>query len=47
MKDYVIPVNPFETRKEAYSSISGMRDIETPSGRRLYRDFSCGRSVES
>lgn len=26
MKDYVIPVNPFETRKEAYSSISGMRD---------------------
>ena len=26
MKDYVIPVNPFETRKEAYSSISGMRE---------------------
>ena len=26
MKDYVIPVNPFDDRKEAYSSISGMRD---------------------
>jgi len=26
MKDYVIPVNPFEERKEAYSSIGGMRD---------------------
>lgn len=26
MKDYVIPVNPFESRKEAYSSINGMRE---------------------
>lgn len=26
MKDFVIPVNPFENRKDAYSSISGMRD---------------------
>jgi putative hemolysin len=26
IKDYVIPVNPFEERKEAYSSIGGMRD---------------------
>lgn len=26
MKDYVIPVNPFEERKEAYSSLGGMRD---------------------
>lgn len=26
MKDYVIPVNPFETRKDAYSSIHGMRE---------------------
>ena len=42
MKDYVIPVNPFETRKEAYSSISGIRDFETPSGRRLYRYFPAG-----
>jgi putative hemolysin len=26
MKDYVIPVNPFETRKDAYSSFHGMRE---------------------
>ena len=26
MKDFVIPVNPFEERKEAYSSLGGMRD---------------------
>lgn len=26
MKDFVIPVNPFEERKDAYSSIGGMRD---------------------
>lgn len=26
MKDFVIPVNPFEGRKDAYSSITGMRD---------------------
>lgn len=26
MKDFVISVNPFETRKEAYSSMSGMRE---------------------
>lgn len=26
MKDYVIPVNPFEERKEAYSSLGGMRE---------------------
>jgi hypothetical protein len=43
MKDYVIPVNPFEERKEAYSSIGGMREhVETSSGRWLYRHFSCG-----
>ncbi len=26
MKDYVIPVNPFEGRKESFSSLSGMRE---------------------
>lgn len=26
MNDYVIPVNPFEGRKEVYNSVSGMRD---------------------
>jgi hypothetical protein len=42
MKDFVIPVNPFEERKEAYSSFRNARYIETSSRRRLYRDFSCG-----
>lgn len=29
MKDYVIPVNPFEGRKESFNSLSGMRDTLT------------------